>query len=100
MVMHPLTFTAGSDDSRAAQVSQMSRYLRLRLAKNFDQVAHTDLLVAHQVQQSQPGVVAERLKEKLDREDCLFCGHNRIISALTNMYIANIVVLTNMISGG
>jgi arsenite methyltransferase len=74
----------------------MTRYLRLGLAEHFDQVADTDLLIAHEIQQPKPGLVAKRLKEEFDIEDCLFHGHGTIIYALTNILFMDIVALTNM----
>ena len=41
----------------------MARNLRLRTAEDFNKVADTNLLVAHQVQQPEPRVIAESLKE-------------------------------------
>ena len=37
--------------------------LRLRAAEDFDKVADANLLVAHQVQQPEPRVIAKGLKE-------------------------------------
>lgn len=70
--------------------------LWLGMPKNFDQIANTDLLIAHQVQQTKPGIVAQRLKEEFDIEDCLFCRHNKIIYALTNVCLGDIIVLANI----
>lgn len=62
----------------------MSGNLGLGLGKNFRQIADTDFLVAHQVQQAQPRHIAQRLKKTLDIETPLSRCHAVIIFALTN----------------
>ena len=83
-VVHPLAFAPRRDDSRAAQVGQMPGNLRLRTAKNLHEVADANLLIAHEVQQPEPGVVSERLEEPFACRTELFlpCLH---VYALTNI---------------
>ncbi len=52
----------------------MAGNLRLRLVQNFNQVADANLLVAHQIQESEPGIVAKCLEEPFEIER-LFSGH-------------------------
>lgn len=49
----------------------MPRNLRLRLIQDFHEVADAELLVSHQVQESEPGVVSQSLEESLEIE--VFC---------------------------
>jgi hypothetical protein len=46
----------------------MPRDLRLRLAEDFDEIADTDFLVTHEIEQAEAGVIAKGLKEALDVE--------------------------------
>ena len=46
-IMHPLPFPAHRDDTGAAEVSQVTRDLRLRAAQNLNKIADTNLLVAN-----------------------------------------------------
>jgi len=60
----------------------MPRYLRLRTTQNLHKIADANLLLSHQVEESEPGVVAERLKEPFHIEGML-CSHEFNIYALT-----------------
>ncbi len=46
----------------------MSRYLGLRLIENLNEVADADLLIPHEIQESQSSIVAESLKKALHVE--------------------------------
>ena len=46
----------------------MSRNLGLRTAENLHEIADTDLLISHEVQEAQPRFVAKCLKESLNIE--------------------------------
>jgi hypothetical protein len=46
----------------------MPGYLGLRLAKNEDKIADANFLISHEIQESQPCIVAESLKEALQAE--------------------------------
>jgi hypothetical protein len=61
--VHPFAITTGRNDARIPQVCQMSGNLWLRLPENLHEIADTQFLISHQIQESQPGVVPERLKE-------------------------------------
>ena len=67
-VVHPLSLAPRRDDARAAKVGEVPGDLRLRPAKNLHEVADANLLIAHEVQEPEPRVVSERLKEPLDVE--------------------------------
>jgi hypothetical protein len=66
--VHPLALTASRHDSGAAQVGQMPGYFRLRLIQNLNKITDAELLVSHQIQESEPGMVAESLKKALQVE--------------------------------
>ena len=66
--MHPLAFPPGGDDVSASQICQMPRDFRLGLAEDFDEIADTDFLVAHEIEQPKACVVAKGLKEALHVE--------------------------------
>ena len=67
-VMHPLSLPPRRDDARAAKVCKVSGNLWLGTAEDLNEVADTNLLIAHQVQEAEPCVVAEGLEESLDIE--------------------------------
>ena len=50
----------------------MPRNLRLGATQNLDEVADTYLLVAHEVEQPEPSIVAERLKKAFHVERWCF----------------------------
>jgi len=57
--------------------------LRLGTSENLNEVAHTNLLFAHEVQKPEPGVVPESLEEPFHIESPLRC-HESNIYALTD----------------
>jgi hypothetical protein len=63
---------------------------RLRTSEDFHEVAHTNLLIAHEVQEPETGVVPESLEEPFDFESLLRC-HESNIYALTYLLTSNIV---------
>jgi hypothetical protein len=67
-VVHPLTVAPALHYPCVSQISQASGNLWLGLTKDLDEVADTDLLVPHKIQEAQPSIVPERLKESLDIE--------------------------------
>jgi hypothetical protein len=99
-IVHPLPFSAGGHDSGTPQVCQMPGYLGLRLIQNFNKITDTNLLIAHQIQEPQPRIVTQGLKETFDIEILFSDLHKMIISALTNVYSNNIVALAHMSQGG
>ena len=50
--------------------------LGLRLIQNLNEIADADLLIAHEIQEPQPGIVAERLEEPLHIESFLSRRHD------------------------
>ena len=95
-IMHPFAFASRLDDSGAAKVSQMAGNLRLPLIQNLDKVADTNLLLSHEIQEPEAGIVAERLKETLHVKRFRFRCHVFTIYALTNVYMEYIVAIANM----
>jgi hypothetical protein len=70
------------------------RDLGLRGTEDLDEIADTDLLVTHQVEQPEPGFVTQRLKKPFQIE-LRFRRHDNIF-ALTNLSVKDIVALTDM----
>jgi protein-tyrosine-phosphatase len=66
----------------------------LRRIEDFNEIADTDLLLSHEVEQAKPRPVAERLKESLQIE--MRSRSHSDIFALTNPLVKYIVALTNM----
>jgi hypothetical protein len=67
-IMHPLAFPASGNDPSASQIRQVPGDFGLRLAEDFDEIADADFLVAHEIEQTKPGVVAKSLKEAFQVE--------------------------------
>ena len=67
-VVHPLSVPASSYNSGTPQVGQMPGYFGLRLIQNFDEITDADFLISHEIQEPQPRIVAESLKEALHIE--------------------------------
>jgi hypothetical protein len=67
-VMHPSAFSPNSNDASAPEVCQVPGNLRLGLAEDFDEIAYTDFLVAHEIEQAKACVVAKGVKEALEVE--------------------------------
>ena len=68
----------------------MAGDLRLRTAKYLHKIANAYLLIAHKVQESEPGIVSKRLKKPLPVE-CFLCHHVFYVYALTYSSASNIV---------
>jgi hypothetical protein len=93
-VMHPLPVTPDRNNPRPPQIREMARDLWLRTPDDLNQIADAKLLVTHQVQDSQPGFVCQRLKEARKFEWGFLC--HAYIFALTNVFVKNIFSLANM----
>jgi 2-polyprenyl-3-methyl-5-hydroxy-6-metoxy-1,4-benzoquinol methylase len=98
-IVHPSAFAPRGDDSIAAKVSEVPGDLRLGTAKNLHEVADTNLLLAHKVQEPETGVVTECLEEPFHVEWVLCC-HESNIYALTYSWVGNIVTQANVLEGG
>ncbi len=53
----------------------MPGYLGLRLIQNLNEIADADLLISHEIQEPQPRIVAESLKEALHVETLVLDLH-------------------------
>jgi hypothetical protein len=93
-VVHPLALAARGNDAGTLQIGQMARNLRLWRTKDFDEVADADFPLAHQVEESKAGFIAQSLKESRKVKVPFVC--HSLIFALTNLLVKNIVALTNM----
>ena len=67
-IVHPLSLAPSRNDPRTTQIGQVPGNFGLRARQNLHKIADTHFLVAHKVQEAQPGFVAERLKEPFDVE--------------------------------
>ncbi len=97
-VVHPLAITTSRDDAGAPKICQMPGDLRLRTAQDLNEVADADLLISHQVKDSEPGLIAQSLEEALQIELRSLC-HNDIF-ALTDLRVKHIFVVADMYCGG
>jgi hypothetical protein len=88
--VHPLPFPPRFDDASASEISQVPGNLRLRAAQDFHEVTNAYLLVIHKVQEPEPSVVPESLKEPFHIEGLLRC-HNIYVYALTYAKARHIV---------
>jgi len=97
-VVHPLPFAPRRHEARTAQIGKVARDLWLWRTQYLHEVAHTNLLLAHQVQQTEPRFVAQSLEETFEIE-ARFYRHDHIF-ALTDVIVNYIVALANMFCGG
>jgi hypothetical protein len=72
-VVHPFALASRFHDPGASQVGKMPGDLRLRPTEDFHEVAHTDLLISHEVQQPKPCVVPQCLEEAFEVVGLLSC---------------------------
>jgi arsenite methyltransferase len=98
--VHPLSVPARNYNSGPTQVGQVPGYLGLRLIQNLYEITDADFLISHEIQESQPRIVAESLKEALHIEALVLDLHKIIIYVLTNVSTGNIVGLAHMSQGG
>jgi hypothetical protein len=96
--MHPLALASGGHKAGPSQIAKMPGDLRLRCAQDADEVADADLLLSHEIEEPEAGVIAQCLKEPLHVEPGL-AGHALYIYALTNMNARVIFALPNMLRG-
>jgi hypothetical protein len=57
------------DDTGHTQNAQMPRHVRLRKAERLFEMAHTQLSMSQQRDDSEPGLVSQRLEESGKRSD-------------------------------
>ena len=67
-VVHPLSVPASSYNSGITQVGQVPGYLGLRLIQNLHEITDAYFLISHEIQEPQPRIVAQSLKEALQVE--------------------------------
>lgn len=66
-VVHPSPLPARAHNTRSPQISEMAGNLGLVRLENLDEIADTDFLASHKVEQAQPGAVGQGAKEALTR---------------------------------
>ncbi len=74
-IVHPLSLPASSYNPSTTQVGQVPGNFGLRLIQNLNEITDAELLISHEVQETQPGIVAESLKETLNLETPVLCCH-------------------------
>jgi len=84
-VVHPPPLAPRGDDARAAEIRQVTRDFWLAHPEDLHKVADANLLVGHQVEETQPRAIGQGAKEEIERERFFLPGHTRIIYGLTDM---------------
>ena len=74
-IVHPFSFPPRGHDSGTPQVGQMPGYFGLGLIQNLDEITHADFLIAHEIQEPQPRIIAQGLKEALHIETLVLDLH-------------------------
>ncbi len=69
-VVHPLPVPACCDDSRAAEIGEMTGDFWLRSTKDLRKETHANLLIPHKVEQPEASVIAEGLKKPFHVKRC------------------------------
>ena len=89
-VMHPLALAACGDQARAAQIGEMTGYLGLALAENFNEKADADFTALNEIEEAEACAIRKRGEEqcRVDRPGREL--HKFIISALTHLCSENI----------
>ena len=67
-VVHPLAFSPNGDDASLPQIRQMPGDFRLWATQDFHEVANANLLISHEVEEPEAGIVSQGLKELLHVE--------------------------------
>lgn len=75
--MHPPSLAAGGDDSRAAEVGQVTRDFRLADSQDLHKVADANFLVGDQIEQAKARAIGEGAKEKIDGERLFLPRHGQ-----------------------
>jgi hypothetical protein len=84
-VVHPLSLSPGSHDSRFSEVGEMAGDFGLALAKDFDQIADAHFAACDEIEEAQPGAVGESREEWNQVRGGSAGGHGSIIYGLTDM---------------
>ena len=66
-VVHPLALPPCSHDSGVTQVSKVTGDLRLGLIEDLDEIADTNLLIAHEIQEPEAGIVTRGPEKNVPR---------------------------------
>lgn len=68
--------------------------------EDFDEVADADLLIAHEVEEAETGVVAEGLEEAFEVEGCLLGWHGLNYIRLDEYVKREYICFSRYVSGG
>jgi hypothetical protein len=78
--MNPLPFPPGIHNSCPFEVGQMSGYLGLVRPDYLHKETYAHFVVPHEVQETQPGSIRQRAKERFDIESAVLCHNNSILA--------------------
>src|SRR6266568_843354 len=67
-IVHPFALAARGYDACTAEIGEVARDFWLRAGQDFNEIAHTYLLIAHEVEQAETGLVAQGLEEAFEIE--------------------------------
>jgi hypothetical protein len=98
-VVHPLPFSPGRHDARPAQKGEVPRDPRLRHLQDFDEEAHANLILSHQIDQSEAVAVGKRDEEFFQVEFSASSAHNPDIIPQNTFALTNIFFPATLISG-
>jgi len=73
--VHPSPLAPSGDDSRAAEIRQVTRDFWLADPEDLHKIANANFLVGDEIEQPKPRAIGQGAKEKIDRERFLLPGH-------------------------
>lgn len=85
-VVHPAPLASRPYNSGPAHVRQMPADLGLVCSEDFDKETDTHLVLAHQVQESEPGTVCQCTEEPFLVESTRLFAHNKSILTHLSIY--------------
>jgi len=74
--MHPLAVASGLYDPAVPKVGKMPGDQRLAVAQSAGEITHSDLAVAHEIQQAESGLITESEEERGGAGKYLFGVHD------------------------
>ena len=83
-VVHPFAIPSSAHDAGASQISQMSRYFRLALLKDLDEITDAYFPPPHEIEQAKTGGIRKSGKQA-NQIERLGATHGDIIYGLTDI---------------
>jgi hypothetical protein len=65
-IVDPFTVAPGGNQTRAPEIREVARNLGLVSFENFDAETDADFVIAHQMNEAQPGAVGKGFEKRLD----------------------------------